>query len=597
MSGCTRLAELHLRGNQLSGSIPDALFDVGLETLDMSSNALTGVLPSGSTRLAETLQWLDLSGNQLTGGIPAEMALFFNLRYLNLSSTDLRTQLPPELGLLRNLTVLDLRSSGLCGPVPGDLCESGSLAVLQLDGNSLAGPIPDNIGKCSSLYLLSMGHNSLTGPIPAGMGELKKLEILRLEDNNLTGEIPQQLGGLESLLAVNISHNRLVGRLPASGVFQSLDASALEGNLGVCSPLVAEPCVMNVPKPLVLDPNEYTHGGNNNDSDLAANGDGSGGETALLSKATEIGRGGAFGTTYRASVGEGRVVAVKKLSTASLVESRDEFDREARVLGKARHPNLMPLKGYYWTPQLQLLVTDYAPHGSLEGRLHGKDGEGAASFPPLTWAERFRVVAGTARGLAYLHQSFRPPVIHYNLKPSNILLDSRCNPLIADFGLARLLRKPKQQQQPDGNGGVGAMGSCRFMQSAAMGYAAPELACSSLRVNEKCDVYGFGVLVLELVTGRRAVEYGEDDVAVLTDQVRVALEQGAGVDDDGAAAERLVDPALRGEFPEEEALPVLKLGVVCTSQIPSNRPSMAEVVQILQVIRAPSLPGCTAQLF
>ncbi|XP_048566243.1 probably inactive leucine-rich repeat receptor-like protein kinase At3g28040 [Triticum urartu] len=695
MSGCTRLAELHLRGNQLSGSIPDALFDVGLETLDMSSNALTGVLPSGSTRLAETLQWLDLSGNQLTGGIPAEMALFFNLRYLNLSSTDLRTQLPPELGLLRNLTVLDLRSSGLYGPVPGDLCESGSLAVLQLDGNSLAGPIPDNIGKCSSLYLLSMGHNSLTGPIPAGMGELKKLEILRLEDNNLTGEIPQQLGGLESLLAVNISHNRLVGRLPASGVFQSLDASALEGNLGVCSPLVAEPCVMNVPKPLVLDPNEYTHGGNNNDSDLAANGDGSGGETAprkrrflsvsamvaicaalsivlgvvviallnvsarrrrgvgggsadglfqgkelelessvvsgsstkssklaatgkmvtfgpgsslrtedfvggadaLLSKATEIGRGGAFGTTYRASVGEGRVVAVKKLSTASVVESRDEFDREARVLGKARHPNLMPLKGYYWTPQLQLLVTDYAPHGSLEGRLHGKDGEGAASFPPLTWAERFRVVAGTARGLAYLHQSFRPPVIHYNLKPSNILLDSRCNPLIADFGLARLLRKPKQQQQPDGNGGVGAMGSCRFMQSAAMGYAAPELACSSLRVNEKCDVYGFGVLVLELVTGRRAVEYGEDDVAVLTDQVRVALEQGAGVDDDGAAAERLVDPALRGEFPEEEALPVLKLGVVCTSQIPSNRPSMAEVVQILQVIRAPSLPGCTAQLF
>jgi hypothetical protein len=134
---------------------------------------------------------------------------------------------------------------------------------------------------------------------------------------------------------------------------------------------------------------------------------------------------------------------------------------------------------------------------------------------------------------------------------------------------------PKQQQQLDGIG-VGAMGSCQFLQSAAMGYAAPELAYSSLRMNEKCDVYGFGVLVLELVMGRRAVEYGEDDVAVLTDQVRVALEQGAGVDDDGAAAERLVHPALRGEFPEEEALPVLKLGVVCTSQIPSNRPSMAD---------------------
>ncbi|KAM0821479.1 hypothetical protein ACQ4PT_072180 [Festuca glaucescens] len=680
MSGCTRLAELHLRGNRLSGSIPDALFDVGLESVDMSSNALSGVMPSGSTRLAETLQWLDLSGNQLTGSIPAEMALFFSLRHLNVSRNELHTQLPPELGLLRNLTVLDLRSSGLYGPVPADLCESGSLAVVQLDGNSLAGPIPDNIGNCSSLYLLSLGHNDLTGPIPASMAELKKLEILRLEYNHLTGEIPQQLGGLQSLLAVNISHNRLVGRLPASGVFQSLDASALEGNLGVCSPLVTEPCRMNVPKPLVLDPNEYTHG-NSNNGDVAANsaggGDGEavprkrrflsvsamvaicaalaivlgvvlitllnvssrrrrsggvgadefqekelvelesivsgssstksrklatgkmvtfgpgsslrtedfvGGADALLSKATEIGRGGVFGTTYRASVGEGRVVAVKKLSTMSVVESRDVFDREARVLGKARHPNLMPLKGYYWTPQLQLLVTDYAPHGSLEARLHGNGKGGGESMRPLTWEERFRVVAGTASGLAYLHQSFRPPVIHYNVKPSNILLDSRCNPLIADFGLARLLRKPKQTE--------GGGGSSRFMHGGGVGYAAPELACSSLRVNEKCDVYGFGVLVLELVTGRRAVEYGEDDVAVLIDQVRAVLEQGG----DGAA--ECVDPALGGEFPEEEALPVLKLGMVCTSQVPSNRPSMAEVVQILQVIKAPLLtPGCTTEHF
>jgi serine/threonine protein kinase len=272
---------------------------------------------------------------------------------------------------------------------------------------------------------------------------------------------------------------------------------------------------------------------------------------------------------------------VKKLSTASVVESRDVFDREARVLGKARHPNLMPLKGYYWTPQLQLLVTDYAPHGSLETRLHGSGkGKVDGAFPPLTWEERFRVVAGTARGLAYLHQSFRPPVIHYNVKPSNILLDSRCNPLIADFGLARLLRKPKQAEG----------GSSRFVMhggGGGVGYAAPELSCSSLRVNEMCDVYGFGVVALEVVTGRRAVEYGEDDVVVLIDEVRAVLERGG----------ECVDPSLGGEFPEEEALPVLKLAMVCTSQVPSNRPSMAEVVQILQVIRAPLLPGCTTEHF
>ncbi|XP_062231508.1 probably inactive leucine-rich repeat receptor-like protein kinase At3g28040 [Phragmites australis] len=643
MSGCTKLAELHLRDNNLNGSIPDTLFDVGLETLDMSSNALSGVLPSGSTRLAETLQWLDLSSNQLNGVIPAEMVLFFKLRYLNLSQNDLRTQLPPELGLLRNLTVLDLRSTGLYGSMPGDLCESGSLAVLQLDGNSLAGPIPDSIGNCSALYLLSLGHNGLTGPIPAGIAELEKLEILRLEYNNLSGEIPQQLGGLENLLAVNISHNRLVGRLPASGVFQSLDASALEGNLGICSPLVTEPCRMNVPKPLVLDPNEYTHGGG--DNNLVTSGGGAGvprkrrflsvsamvaicaaiaiilgvivvtllnmsarrraeaavtekelesivtsstksgkltagkmvtfgpgsslrsedlvgGADTLLSKATEIGR-GVFGTVYRASVREGRVVAIKKLVTVNIVQSSDDFDREVRILGKAKHPNLMPLKGYYWTPQLQLLITDYAPHGSLEARLQGND---AGAFPPLTWAERFRVVSGTARGLAHLHQAFRPPMIHYNVKPSNILLDEQCNPMVSDFGLARLLPKLDKHVL-----------SSRFQ--GGMGYVAPELACQSLRVNEKCDIYGFGVLILELVTGRKAVEYSDDDVVILIDQVRVLLEHGNALE--------CVDPGMGSEFPEEEVLPVLKLGMVCTSQIPSNRPSMAEVVQILQVIKAP----------
>ncbi|NP_001304296.1 Probably inactive leucine-rich repeat receptor-like protein kinase At3g28040-like precursor [Zea mays] len=671
MSGCTKLAELHLRDNNLSGSIPDALFDVGLETLDVSSNALSGVLPSGSTRLAETLQSLDLSGNQLTGGIPTEMSLFFKLRYLNLSRNDLRAPLPPELGLLRNLTVLDLRSTGLYGAMPADLCESGSLAVLQLDGNSLSGPIPDSIGNCSSLYLLSLGHNGLTGPIPAGISELKKLEILRLEYNNLSGEIPQQLGGLENLLAVNISHNRLVGRLPASGVFQSLDASALEGNLGICSPLVAERCMMNVPKPLVLDPNEYTHGGGGDNNNMGTNGGGVGaprkrrflsvsamvaicaavaivlgvivitllnvsarrraeaaggvgpghgqkkevdesvvtssssttksspapapggkgkgklaagkmvtfgpgsslrsedlvaGADALLGKATEIGR-GAFGTVYRAPVGDGRVVAVKKLAAASMVRSREEFEREVRVLGKARHPNLLPLKGYYWTPQLQLLITDYAARGSLEARLHGGGGGEA-----MTWEERFRVLSGTARALAHLHHAFRPPLVHYNVKPSNIFLaDAECNPAVGEFGLARLLADGGGRQQV-------AMGGGRFQQGGA-GYVAPELACQSLRVNEKCDIYGLGVLILELVTGRRAVEYGDDDVVVLVDQVRALLEHGNALE--------CVDPGMGGRVPEEEVLPVLKLGMVCTSQIPSNRPSMAEVVQILQVIKAP----------
>lgn len=472
---------------------------------------------------------------------------------------------------------------------------------------------------------------------------LKKLKILKLEYNQLSGEIPQELGKLENLLAVNISYNRLVGRLPMSSIFQNLDQSSLEGNLGICSPLLKGPCKMNVPKPLVLDPYAYgnqSRGGQNGDdgasrsnnksfknhrflsvssivaisaaaviavgvmiitllnasvrrritfvdnalesmcSSSSKSGTLATGKLVLLDtksspdwtnsslesildKASQIGE-GVFGTVYKAPLGgEGRIVAVKKLVTSKILQYPEDFDREVRVLAKARHPNLISLKGYYWTPQLQLLVSDYAPEGSLQAILHERPS--SSTSLPLSWSTRFNIVLGTAKGLAHLHHAFRPAIIHYNIKPSNILLDENFNPRISDFGLARLVTKLDKH-----------MISSRFQ--SALGYVAPELACQSLRVNEKCDVYGFGMLILEIVTGRRPVEYGEDNVLILNDHVRVLLEQGNVLE--------CVDPTMN-TYPEEEVLPVLKLALVCTSQIPSSRPSMAEVVQILQVIKTP----------
>jgi serine/threonine protein kinase len=266
----------------------------------------------------------------------------------------------------------------------------------------------------------------------------------------------------------------------------------------------------------------------------------------LLSKASEIGE-GVFGTVYKVPLGtQGRMVAIKKLVTENIIQYPEDFDREVRILGKAKLQNLISLKGYYWTPQTQLLVTEYAANGSLQAKLH----ERLPSVPPLSWANRFKILLGTAKGLAHLHHSFRPPIIHYNIKPSNILLDENHNPKISDFGLARLLTKLDKH-----------IISNRFQ--SALGYVAPELACQSLRVNEKCDVYGFGVMILELVTGRRPVEYGEDNVVILSDHVRVSLEQGNVLD--------CVDPSM-SEYPEDEVLPVLKLALVCTlTYLPAGR--------------------------
>lgn len=633
---CTRLSVIKLKGNNFDGNIPEGLFDLRLEEVDFSHNSLVGLIPHGSSRLFESLHTLDLSRNNLTGSIP-EMGQFSNLRYLNLSWNNLQSTVPPELGSFQNLTVLDLRKSALYGSIPGEICDSGSLGILQLDGNGLIGPIPEEIGNCTSLYLLSLSNNNLSGSIPESISKLNKLKILKLEFNELSGEIPQELGRLENLLAVNVSYNRLTGRLPVGGIFQNLDESSLQGNLGICSPLLKGPCKMNVPKPLVLDPNAYRNQmGDHKHSDRSSkatehghhkflsvsaivaisaamliavgvivitllnvstrrrltfvdnalesmfssssrsgsppigklilfdsssSSDWISNPESLLNKASKIGE-GVFGTVYKVSLGAQKsMVAIKKLVTSNLIQYHEDFDREVRILGKAKHPNLIALMGYYWTSQTKLLLSEYAPNGSLQANLH----ERLPSTPPLSWANRFKILLGTAEGLAHLHHSFRPPIIHYNLKPSNILLDENYNPKISDFGLARLLTKLDKH-----------IISNRFQ--SALGYVAPELACQSLRVNEKCDVYGFGMMILELVTGRRPVEYGEDNVVILSDHVRVLLEQGNVLE--------CVDASM-SEYQEDEVMPVLKLALVCTSQIPSSRPSMAEVVQILQVIKTP----------
>eukprot|EP01018_Ginkgo_biloba_P004447 Gb_36314 [translate_table: standard] len=630
--GCSRLFCIDLSKNSFSGNIPGELFELGLQGMNLSGNHLTGSIPHvASSNLYKFLQALDLSHNMLSGEVPSVITMCSNLNYLNLSGNLIDGKIPSEVGNLRSLNALDLSNNHLNGNIPAALGDAGALSVLQLDGNFLTGRIPGELGKCSSLTLLSLSHNNLTGHVPKELAKLRRLKVLNLATNNLTGELPQQLGNLGSLLAVNVSHNRLKGRIPTGGIFNTLNKTSLEGNVGLCGAGVNVTCPMVLPKPIVLNPNSsgsapgttgliksrhsrivlsvsaiiaisaaaviafgvvavtvlniraqtnprspnhvldsfsqspstdmslgklvmFTPNADHRSEDWVTS------AHALLNKDCELGRGG-FGTVYKAVLGDGRVVAIKKLMVSSMVKSQEDFEKEVQLLGKIKHPCLVSLQGYYWTPQLQLLMYDYIHSGSLYSRLHEK----SQMDVPLTWSSRFNIALGTARGLAHLHHACRPPVIHYNIKSSNILLDEDCNPKIADYGLAKLL--PMLD---------------RYILSSrmhsALGYMAPEFACQSLKINEKCDVYGFGVLLLELVTGRRPVEYMEDDVVILCDNVRSLLDEGKAL--------TCVDSTL-SEYPEDEVTPVIKLGLICTSQVPSNRPSMAEVIQILELIKSP----------
>lgn len=282
------------------------------------------------------------------------------------------------------------------------------------------------------------------------------------------------------------------------------------------------------------------------------------GAQALLNKDCELGSGG-FGVVYRTVLRDGRSVAIKKLTVSSFIKSQEDFETEVKKLGNIRHHNLVALEGYYWTSSLQLLIYEFIPNESLYKHMH--DG---TLRNCLWWQQRFNIILGMAKGLAHLHQM---DIIHYNLKSTNVLIDSSGEPKIGDFGLARLLP---------------LLDRCILSSKiqSALGYMAPEFACQTVKITDKCDVYGFGILVLEVVTGKMPVEYMEDDVVVLCDMVRGALEEGK--------VHECVDGRLEGIFPVEEVIPVIKLGLICASQVPSNRPDMNQVINILELIHRPS---------
>lgn len=632
------LKELNLSSNFLAGEIPHSIISncSDLLSFDASKNSFTGwMLFSGnlsSLGFLQGLRLLDLSSNAFSGEIPSNILILTSLLHLNLSANSLFGSIPTSIGALKLVEILDLSSNLLNGTLPSEIGGAVSLKQLNLQRNHLTGHIPPLISNCSALNTIDLSENKLSGGIPGSIGSLSNLQYIDLSRNNLSGSLPKQVEKLTHLVTFNISHNRITGELPAGGFFNTIPLSAVTGNPSLCGSVVNRSCLSVHPKPIVLNPNSSNPASGpplsgqirksvlsisaliaigaaafiaigvvavtllnvHARSSMSRHDAGAAlamsvGETfscspskdqefgklvmfsgeadvfdtrganALLNKDCELGRGG-FGVVYKTSLQDGRPVAVKKLTVSGLIKSQEEFEREMRKLGKLRHRNVVEIKGYYWTQSLQLLIHEFVSGGSLYRHLHGDE------CVCLTWRQRFSIILGIARGLAYLHGS---NITHYNLKATNVLIDAATGEAkVSDFGLARLLASALDRCVLSGK-----------VQSA-LGYTAPEFACRTVKITEKCDVYGFGILVLEVVTGKRPVEYAEDDVMVLCETVREGLEEGR--------VEECVDARLRGDFPAEEAIPVVKLGLVCGSQVPSNRPEMEEVVKILELIQCPS---------
>uniref|UniRef100_J3N4C4 non-specific serine/threonine protein kinase n=1 Tax=Oryza brachyantha TaxID=4533 RepID=J3N4C4_ORYBR len=626
---CPRLRYVSLAHNALTGRVPPGIGNcVRLAGFDLSYNNLVGELPDKVCGPPE-MSYISVRSNSLSGTIDDKLDGCRSIDVFDVGSNNFSGAAPFGLLALVNITYFNVSSNTFAGEIPSIPTCGDRLAFLDASGNQLTGTVPETVANCRNLMALNFAANGqgLGGGIPATLSQLKNLNFLDLSENALSGVIPPELGGLSSLAHFNVSFNNLTGAIPSSPLLQQFGPTAFMGNPLLCGPPLDHACpgrnTMRLGVPVIvaiviaaailvgiciisaLNIKAYKRRREQHDdeeeilvSDSAAivspgstvitgkmvlfrknslasrYEDWEAGTKAVLDKNCLVGV-GSIGAVYKASFESGVSIAVKKLETLGRIRSQEEFEHEMGRLRGLSHPNLVAFHGYYWSASTQLLLSEFVDSGStLYDHLHGNrrraipaGSAGAGAGGGLSWDRRFRIAVATARALAYLHHDCRPQVLHLNIKSRNILLDMEHEAKVSDFGLVKLLPEPSNRH------------------TAAAGYVAPELASSaSSRLSDKCDVFSFGVVLLEMVTGRKPVStHGHGTAAAgglpLRDYVREALEAGT--------VSGCFDRSLRG-FVEAELVQVLKLGLVCTSETPARRSAMAEVVQFLESIRGSS---------
>ncbi|KAL6640663.1 hypothetical protein ACP70R_021786 [Stipagrostis hirtigluma subsp. patula] len=613
LGACVALQQFDASGNQLTGAIPPALANsTKLIRLNLSRNALSGEIPAEVVASASLL-FLDLSHNNLSGPIPDAFA---GSKTSPSSSSSLKESITGSY----QLVFLSLAHNELDGPIPESLTRLTKLQELDLAGNNLNGTIPDKLGSLSDLKALDLSGNALSGEIPPSLANLSaSLQSLNVSYNNLSGAVPAPLAQkfgepsfTGNILLCGYSASTPCPASPAPA--PSAPASPAQEATGqrnrklskkvilIIAGVVAGVLLLLLLCCLLLcclskrrsssstgtrsakqqaaakDAGGAAAGGRGEKPGSGAAEAESGGDVGgklvhfdgplaftaddLLCATAEIMGKSTYGTVYKATLEDGSLVAVKRLRE-KITKGHKEFEAEAAVLGKIRHPNLLALRAYYLGPKGEkLLVFDYMPKGSLSAFLHAR-----APNTPVDWTTRMRIAKGTARGLAYLHDDMS--IVHGNLTSSNVLLDDDSNPKIADFGLSRLM--------------TAAANSNVLAAAGALGYRAPELS-KLKKANAKTDVYSLGVIMLELLTGKSPADTTNGmDLPQWVSSI-VKEEWTSEVFD-----LELMRDAAAGTA-GDELMDTLKLALHCVDPSPSVRPEAREVLRQLEQIK----PGTEA---
>ncbi|KAH6809992.1 hypothetical protein C2S51_027775 [Perilla frutescens var. frutescens] len=584
----SKLTYLNLSRNVLSSPLPLSLANLTeLKVLDISYNHnIFGDIPPVIGSLSK-LTHLILSGNSLLGELPLSLANLTDLQVFEISDNEIYGVIMPEIGNLERLVYLDFSNNYISGSLSSTMSQLTRLEFLKMDGNRLEGVFEAGIEKLPSIKTISLTRNSIRGWIPPQFGNVTNAKYLKIDlsHNYLTGSVPKSLSYLNE---IDLSFNKLEGQIP-SRVWHKFREESFIGNFELVPPKHSRVSYIGsrigigiggtggiiVYSILIRILFKFCKKGKNAASPTSDckhgnifkiwNYDGKLAYEDIIAATSDfdlrycIGTGG-YGSVYRAKLPCGRTVAVKKLHRFEGENPNYDmcFRNEAEILSQIRHRNIVKLFGFCLHKRCMFLIYDYMERGSLFCVLN--DAEEAVE---LNWMKRVNVVKGIANALCYMHHDCSPPILHRDISSSNILLDSKLEACVSDFGTARLL-------DPDTSNQTLIVGT--------HGYIAPELAYTMV-VTEKCDVYSFGVVALEIMFGSHPADF-------LSMMVSIRLAANMMLQD---VLDKRLSSAEDDVRVSREVIRVAKIAAKCIRHDPKSRPSMKQISQEV-ADRPPPLP-------